>query len=427
MKNIEQYKRRFYKLLESTMGDVKPLLVESELDEVDLVGTYLEPKTKPIELGTQQKSQVLTKKGKIFKDNPYIQSEPFLTFEDLGGNEFKVIFPDKFIEKYFSEPISNQVDSKDFGPYGLEHPDVPVVMKIAANYTAKDYLDNVRIRHEGFPTNRIHFASGVPSEFRGTGLGYLVYEEFIKFLGWGSSSSTASQFAQQVWAKIAKDPDFYSIIFNISERPKVLAIYKKSPFSPKQIVMDFIRGEQKMYSEVIINKDTVKIDDDLLKDYPDLVNIFNKEGRDSLEIEEKLNNMKSFLEKLSNFDEHSDTFDYKLQSSMLDDSRTINKLVYSSFEPNENYYKFEGYVKQIYDLLIKKFYTPNEAKIGAFRGPSSWGRKNKNNVLLSRKDNEYGFNYEWNDGSKFARSFEMALTLFTEFVDKFLAKKYYLQ
>jgi hypothetical protein len=55
MKNIEQYKRRFYKLLESTMGDVKPLLVESELDEVDLVGTYLEPKTKPIELGTQQK------------------------------------------------------------------------------------------------------------------------------------------------------------------------------------------------------------------------------------------------------------------------------------------------------------------------------------------------------------------------------------
>jgi hypothetical protein len=191
--------------------------------------------------------------------------------------------------------------------------------------------------------------------------------------------------------------------------------------------MDFIRGEQKMYSEVIINKDTVKIDDDLLKDYPDLVNIFNKEGRDSLEIEEKLNNMKSFLEKLSNFDEHSDTFDYKLQSSMLDDSRTINKLVYSSFEPNENYYKFEGYVKQIYDLLIKKFYTPNEAKIGVFRGPSSWGRKNKNNVLLSRKDNEYGFNYEWNDGSKFARSFEMALTLFTEFVDKFLAKKYYLQ
>ena len=78
-------------------------------------------------------------------------------------------------------------------------------------------------------------------------------------------------------------------------------------------------------------------------------------------------------------------------------------------------------------MLSKKFYTPNEAKVGAFRGPSSWGRKNKNNVLLSRKDNEYGFNYEWNDGSKFARSFEMALSLFTEFVDKFLAKKYYLQ
>jgi hypothetical protein len=52
---------------------------------------------------------------------------------------------------------------------------------------------------------------------------------------------------------------------------------------------------------------------------------------------------------------------------------------------------------------------------------------NKNNVLLSRKDNEYGFNYEWNDGSKFARSFEIALTLFTEFVDKFLAKKLFLK
>ena len=28
MKNIEQYKRRFYKLMESTIGDVKPLISE---------------------------------------------------------------------------------------------------------------------------------------------------------------------------------------------------------------------------------------------------------------------------------------------------------------------------------------------------------------------------------------------------------------
>jgi hypothetical protein len=182
-----------------------------------------------------------------------------------------------------------------------------------------------------------------------------------------------------------------------------------------------------MYFDVTINKDTIKIDDDLLKDYPELESIFSKEGRDSLEIEEKLNNMKSFLEKLSNFDENSDTFDYKLQSSMLDDSRIINKLVYSGFEPNENYYEFEDDVKKLYDLLIKRFYTPDKAKIGTFRGPSSWGRKNKKNVTLDRKDGEYGFHYEWSDGSKFARSFEMALSLFTEFVDKFLEKKYYLQ
>ena len=41
--SINSYRERFYKLLESTMGDVKPLICESEIgeDKLDLTSTYL--------------------------------------------------------------------------------------------------------------------------------------------------------------------------------------------------------------------------------------------------------------------------------------------------------------------------------------------------------------------------------------------------
>ncbi len=36
-KNIENYRKRFYKLMESTMGDVKPLIVEQSENTNDMV------------------------------------------------------------------------------------------------------------------------------------------------------------------------------------------------------------------------------------------------------------------------------------------------------------------------------------------------------------------------------------------------------
>ena len=45
MKNTEQYKKRFFNLIESTIGNIKPLLTES-LDGEDkyIRGSILEPK-----------------------------------------------------------------------------------------------------------------------------------------------------------------------------------------------------------------------------------------------------------------------------------------------------------------------------------------------------------------------------------------------
>ena len=43
--NINEYRNRFYNLLESKLGNVKPLICENELDEdrIDLSQTYLSP------------------------------------------------------------------------------------------------------------------------------------------------------------------------------------------------------------------------------------------------------------------------------------------------------------------------------------------------------------------------------------------------
>ena len=38
MNNIGNYKKRFFNLMESTMGDVKPLVNESTVEFTDLIG-----------------------------------------------------------------------------------------------------------------------------------------------------------------------------------------------------------------------------------------------------------------------------------------------------------------------------------------------------------------------------------------------------
>lgn len=283
--SIENYRKKFYKLLESDMGNVKPLICENDIDEdkVDLRGTYLSDdnvnnyKTSNKQNVTPDDKSVSSIKGNQFRNAGAVSNNEYgITFTPSmeGSHVYKVNFPDEFIQKYFSLPASEVYGS--LGPYGDEHGrDIPMNAKTSWGdlKSVRDILDNVHIQTEGPPTNRTHFPGGIPSSLRGTGLGYIIYESFIKHLGWGCSTGNASDLAKVTWSKILQDPDFYSFVFstNITD-DTVCAINKKNNknISPVKIF--------KMVAGNKINDGRgigVRFGDDFVKDYPEVKKVMS--------------------------------------------------------------------------------------------------------------------------------------------------------
>jgi hypothetical protein len=107
--------------------------------------------------------------------------------------------------------------------------------------------------------NRIHFREGIPPKLQGIGLGYIIYQDFIKFLGYASSSDSATDESKRVWSKIVNDPDFYGVV---CEDHNVMAISKDWSGDVVSLVKSFIskKGRDKV----------LYLNNDLLNDYPDL-------------------------------------------------------------------------------------------------------------------------------------------------------------
>jgi hypothetical protein len=288
--NINDYRNRFYNLLESKLGNVKPLLCENEIDEdkIDLSNTYLNPEdvsslkktnrhlAKDV-FDVKDTKSVSSIKGNQFKNSESSSGNEYgLTFSEIGsygrGKKYKVNFPSEFISKYFSLPTS-QVHNQ-LGPYGDEHGDKDVPMNVPIPNSDKEtsvvnLLSNVIIATEGYPTNRTHFPEGIPETLRGTGLGYIIYESFIKYLGWGSSEPSASSLSRVVWAKLSSDPDFYTFHIESNSGQSIIAISKtiQQP-SPDEIVKQISNHFKNSVGDV-----KLKLGDDLKNDYPHLANI----------------------------------------------------------------------------------------------------------------------------------------------------------
>lgn len=301
--SIENYRKKFYKLLESEMGNVKPLICENDIDEdkVDLRGTYLSDdnvnnyKTSNKQNVTPDDKSVSSIKGNQFRNAGTVSNNEYgITFtpSSEGSNVYKVNFPDEFIQKYFSLSASEVMGS--LGPYGDEHGrDIPMNAKTSwgSLKSVRDILDNIHIQTEGPPTNRTHFPGGIPSSLRGTGLGYIIYESFIKFLGWGCSRVNASDLAKVTWSKILQDPDFYSFVFstNITDET-VCAICKKNNknISPVKI-FKMVAGDRTTGVGM-----GIRFGDDFVKDYPEVKKVMmnNTELLNSIvdEVSENVNN-----------------------------------------------------------------------------------------------------------------------------------------
>jgi len=103
---------------------------------------------------------------------------------------------------------------------------------------------------------------GIPSSIKGLGLGYLMYKQFIQYLGFASSTKGSSKEAQEVWKKLSNDNDLTGLILNlkVKERDdvwgKILMFDKGFKGDFKKICNDFI---EKSKSEFIL--DSVSVDD----------------------------------------------------------------------------------------------------------------------------------------------------------------------
>jgi hypothetical protein len=233
------------------------------INELDTSGSYLD-------LSSDDSNNRKSKYGNVFIDAPTTKGIDWgLDFKGSGGS-YLVKFPVDFIDNFIPEGV----DKKTWKEENSELVD-------AIEYS------NIRISHESsLSFKRTHFPGGIPTILLGTGLGYVIYEEFIKKLGFASSRSDASFSAQKVWSKIAQDPDFVGCLIDdailvsrtdYEEKEKIFTEWIESCLGEKSsnlIVTKSAIGLQnsdkkddlkQLIKEIEKNSCDFRIDDELLK------------------------------------------------------------------------------------------------------------------------------------------------------------------
>ena len=443
--NINEYRNRFYNLLESKLGNVKPLICENELDEdrIDLSQTYLSPekmkelkdtnKTNPDPyLPSVKVKKVSDIKGNQFKDAGLISGNEYgITFEEITKNVYKVNFPNEFIQKYFSLPTSQVYDSQ-LGPYGDEHGNKDVPMNadkyvntisgpIAMEYSIEDSLNNININTEGHPTNRIHFPSGVPRSLRGSGIGYIIYESFIKYLGWGSSQPNASSLAQVIWSKLAEDPDFYSFVIEMNNDTSVFTISKKSDIKPDNIVNSILQHYKGGGNIKLI------LGDDLKNDYPNLVT--TSENPIKVRFNLFFENLKYHLDYLISLKGNvSSEFTNGFYNGMLRKTNDVMDILDSEDYPYPLYRSKYDELKSLFDKVVDLYYISSSVSFetdvfGTSKNIPKWKRKGNDGQEIVLDTTTLSDEKKWTDGSPYVENFESALNSAAIFFNYFFAKK----
>ena len=442
--NINEYRNRFYNLLESKLGNVKPLICEIEIgeDKIDLSQTYLSPekmkelkdtnKTNPDPyLPSVKVKKVSDIKGNQFKDAGLsLGNEYGITFKEITKNVYKVNFPNEFIQKYFSLPTS-QVYNSQLGPYGDEHGNKDVPMNadkyvntisgpIAIEASIEDSLNNININTEGHPTNRIHFPSGVPRSLRGSGIGYIIYESFIKYLGWGSSQPNASSLAQVIWSKLAEDPDFYSFVIEMNNDTSVFTISKKSDLKPDNIVNSIL------YHFKGGGNVKLTLGDDLKNDYPNLV--VASENPINARFNLFFDALKYHLDYLISLKGNvSPGFTDGFYNGMLRKTNEVMDILYSEDYPYPLYRHIYDEVKSLFDKVIDLYYIASSVSFQADNPDISknipkWKRKGKDGQELVLDSTTLSDEKKWTDGSLYVENFESALSVAATFFNNFFSR-----
>jgi hypothetical protein len=282
-----------------------------KINEVNLGGTYLDPSKNVAGKSDNTKSLGLTRYGKTFAEAPKTAGKSYgLKFVEKEGEPgfYFVVFPDNFIQNFKDQiPVSlrknipqnidmsktgfKAADKSKFGEeegrrkYQIEEPKKTDV-EFQKGVVDWKGLDGLYIYLDPDPWlkkyNRIHFPKGISKDLLGTGLGYIIYEEFIKFFGFACSADDASPSAQKIWTKLVADPDFYYIIKSSSD-------FIQEEFNPFQLLPSVTEGvfvvvKNKVDESASVIKDYIKealddkhivrliASDELVKKFPEIKN-----------------------------------------------------------------------------------------------------------------------------------------------------------
>lgn len=286
------------------------------VNELDTSGTYLDRDFAKYDESEYSKFRKIF--GKVFNDAPNTSDVDYglkyvgpsldidnsedvirhLNEDDDWKNSYswKVIFPEDFY-KHFIPKEENKEEWVDKNK--------DLISELMSE------LNNISISTEG-SFNRTHFAGGIPKSLKGIGLGYVVYEGFVRRLGYASSRPDASEAAKKVWFQIAKDPDFTGMSVSCGK------LYKKFGFSDMILVF---KKDFKFKGHVIMKLfDEVGYGDweDGLEDFIDYFNSSEDSGRRN-----QINFDKDLLEELNNLDIFSELAVIKERKRLKDEGVRI--------------------------------------------------------------------------------------------------------
>ena len=329
----------------------KNYLVERSLSTDQLQGTYLgrrrEQKKDTKYEDDSELAKTKDKLKKLFKreflDAKKDEKNYNFKFETNGDSE-KVIFPEEFLDK-----IKNSKDLDD-----KEKENILTGLKSVV-YT---------IERNNF--NRTHFPGGIPKEFKGVGLGYVLYQELVKHLGWASSASNASTAAQGVWSNISTDPDFFAIVTKQdNDGGRILAIDRECESEKiPGVVKKFIDDNKDLDSVT-----EIVMDGSLVEKYPELkelnLKILRISGAKNFisnfdaiinrstdsDIEEKISQFKKvILRDLQNETEGGDDFKQKYKDLI----RTFESFIDSVVPKEFSYQSTKGLIEESYELRSRR-------------------------------------------------------------------------
>jgi len=178
------------------------------------------------------------------------KKENIFSSEQTSSSNNPTFTFNKISEGYYQVMVINGLPREFYGYLRTLGPD---------SFQVMSHFENSTYIEASSEFNRIHFREGVHPQLQGIGLGYIIYQDFIKFLGYASTSDSATDESKRVWSKIMNDPDFYGVV---CEGHNVMAISKDWSGDVVTFVKSFIRNNGR-------NK-VLYLNNDLLNDYPDL-------------------------------------------------------------------------------------------------------------------------------------------------------------